>query len=204
MASTRAVPRFSRLEPDARRKQILECAIELFGERPYSDVSTVELASRAGVARALINHYFGTKRALYLEVIRAMLILPPAERLKVPDDDVERQIDWFLDWFLDVVGRHGRMWLVAIEPDGGGTDPDVRAILAEADDIAASRLLGVIGIPEDAQAGRPMALARAYGGMVKASVREWHERGSLTRSEVHLLLRTQLVRLKDSLLAEGS
>lgn len=53
-------PRWRRLEPDQRREQILACATELFGERPFASVSTTELAARAGVARGLINHYFGT------------------------------------------------------------------------------------------------------------------------------------------------
>lgn len=201
---TAAVPRFNRLEPDARRKQILDCAIALFGERPYSDVSTVELASKAGVARALINHYFGTKRALYLEVIRTMLILPPEERMVLPDGDIDRRVDWFLDWFLDTVGKHGKMWLVAVGAEGGGSDSDVRDILAEADDLAAERLLTVLRVPADAQSGRALALVRAYGGTIKAAVREWLDRQTLTRSEVHLLLRTQLLSLNDSLLSESS
>ncbi|MBN9618575.1 MAG: helix-turn-helix transcriptional regulator, partial [Actinobacteria bacterium] len=64
------------MEPDARREQILECATELFGERPYAAVSTGEIAREAGVARGLLNHYFGTKRDLYLEVVRRMVLLP--------------------------------------------------------------------------------------------------------------------------------
>ena len=71
-----AEPRRRRLEPDERREQILACAVELFGERPYAAVSTTELARRAGVARGLINHYFDTKRDLYLEVVRRMVTIP--------------------------------------------------------------------------------------------------------------------------------
>src|SRR3954447_89986 len=69
-------PRWRRLEPDARREQILECAVRLFGERPYASVSTTDIAREAGVARGLLNHYFGTKRDLSLEVVRALVTLP--------------------------------------------------------------------------------------------------------------------------------
>jgi AcrR family transcriptional regulator len=51
-----------RLEPDARREQILSVAIRLFGSKPYAEVSTTDVARDAGVARGLVNHYFGTKR----------------------------------------------------------------------------------------------------------------------------------------------
>src|SRR4051812_5171083 len=65
-----------RLEPDARREQLLECAVRLFGEKPYAEVSTAEIAAEAGIARGLLNHYFGTKRDLYLEVVRRLVFVP--------------------------------------------------------------------------------------------------------------------------------
>jgi AcrR family transcriptional regulator len=68
-----------RLEPDARREQIVEHAIRIFGERPYGEVSMTDIAEDAGVARGLVNHYFGAKRDLYLEVVRRMVQLPPVE-----------------------------------------------------------------------------------------------------------------------------
>src|SRR3954447_20442807 len=74
--SSASEPRWRRLEPDARREQILVCAIQLFGDRPYPAVSTTDIAQAAGVARGLINHYFGTKRDLYLEVVRRMVTIP--------------------------------------------------------------------------------------------------------------------------------
>ena len=63
----------SRADGDERRRQILAAARRLFSERGYSAVSTTEIAAEAGVARGLINHYFGTKRELYVEVVREMV-----------------------------------------------------------------------------------------------------------------------------------
>ncbi|MDG3011584.1 TetR/AcrR family transcriptional regulator [Rhodococcus sp. D2-41] len=189
-------PRRQRLEPDERRKQILDCAIRLFGERPYADVSTVELAREAGVARGLINHYFGTKRDLYLEVVRAMVIVPPSDQMVPPAGSLRKKIDWFLDWFLDMVGRHGQTWLAAIGAEGIANDAEVQSILAEADDLAADRVLAVVGLDPGASDGAQLqAMTRAYGGMVKAAVREWLDRKTLTRSEVHILLRQTLLGL---------
>ncbi|HZY75057.1 MAG TPA: helix-turn-helix domain-containing protein, partial [Jatrophihabitantaceae bacterium] len=74
--TTAEAPRWRRLGPDERREQILDCAVRLFGERPYAAVSTTDIARAAGVARGLLNHYFGTKRDLYLEVVKAMVQMP--------------------------------------------------------------------------------------------------------------------------------
>jgi AcrR family transcriptional regulator len=54
------------MEPDARRAEILGVARRLFGAKSYSTVSIADIASEAGVARALVSHYFGGKRLLYL------------------------------------------------------------------------------------------------------------------------------------------
>ena len=62
-----------RSDADERRRRILSVARRLFSERGFSDVSTIEIASEAGVARGLINHYYGTKRELYVEVVREMV-----------------------------------------------------------------------------------------------------------------------------------
>src|ERR1700732_1109937 len=74
--ATSPAPRWQRLEHDERRGQILACARRLFSERPYAAVSTTEIAREAGVARGLLNHYFGTKRDLYLEVVRSLVRMP--------------------------------------------------------------------------------------------------------------------------------
>ncbi|PRX44924.1 TetR family transcriptional regulator [Prauserella shujinwangii] len=58
-----------RMEPDARRAEILGVARRLFGARSYSTVSTSDIAAEAGVARALLNHYFGSKRQVHLDVV---------------------------------------------------------------------------------------------------------------------------------------
>ncbi len=186
-------PRWQRLEPDARRRQILECAIRLFGERPFAAVSTTEIAREAEVARGLINHYFGNKRDLYLEVIRVMVTLPPPDHLDIPSGSLAQRADAFIAWFLDAVEQHGRTWLVAVAGEGLATDPDVQRILKEADDRAADGLIDVLGLADHPLRPLLHAQIRSFGGMTKAAGREWILEGTLNRDEVHaLLVRTLL------------
>ncbi|MBJ8348426.1 TetR/AcrR family transcriptional regulator [Antrihabitans sp. YC2-6] len=177
-----------RLEPDERRGQILDCAIRMFGERPYAAVSTSDLAKEAGVARGLINHYFGTKRDLYLVVVRKMVKLPDDDRTELPAGSLRGRIEAMITWLLDNIEEHGRTWVVAVGAEGVGDDPEVQRILDEADEVAAERVLQLLGLAGSEQADELRAMTRAYGGLVKAAGREWIARGSLTRDQVHLLL----------------
>ncbi|GAA3453225.1 TetR/AcrR family transcriptional regulator [Dactylosporangium matsuzakiense] len=177
-----------RLEPDKRRAQILSCAVRLFGERPYADVSTSDIAEAAGVARGLINHYFGTKRDLYIEAVRILVTIPAVAVEQLPVGDRATRIDASVTWFLDVVSRHSRSWLAAV--DAG--DPDVRRVLAEADEVAAQSILTAVGL---ADTGEHRAVMRAYCGLAKATAREWLERGALDRERSHAVLATTLTTL---------
>lgn len=183
-----------RLEPDVRRGQILACAVRLFGERPYSEVSTTDIALAAGVARGLLNHYFGTKKELYLEVIRVMVTIPEVAVVNLPDGDLRTRVDASVAWFLDVVSRHSTSWLAAVTAGGVGHDAEVDRVLAEAEDVAADSVLvavGLAGVTEHREQLRGMI--RAYLGLAKGTAAEWLKRGVLTRDEVHLLMATTLM-----------
>jgi AcrR family transcriptional regulator len=188
-----AAPRWRRLEPDERREQILTCAMRLFGERPYAAVSTTELAAQAGVARGLINHYFGTKRDLYLEVVHRMVTIPRFAVEQLPDGSLEDRVTAAVDWFLDGVARNSKAWLAATGEVG--RDPEVERIMAEADETAADRVLEATGLGEAAAHRELRAMVRSYGGMVRSAAREWLVRKDLTRAQVQILLSTTLLAL---------
>ncbi|MFI6865886.1 TetR/AcrR family transcriptional regulator [Nocardia sp. NPDC050406] len=190
-----APARRRRLEPDERRAQILACAIDMFGERPYAAVSTAELAQRAGVARGLINHYFGNKRDLYLAVVRRMVTLPRPEAMAVPTGTTRERVDASVSWLLDTIGEHGHTWVKVTGLEGIGDDPEVQRILDEADTAAADRMVAMMGLEGSLHSDELRALVRCYGGLVKAAGREWIVRGSLTRAQVHDLLADMLLTL---------
>ncbi|WP_199435077.1 TetR/AcrR family transcriptional regulator [Qaidamihabitans albus] len=194
--TTESAPKWRRLEPDERKEQIFACAADLFGERPYGEVSTSDIAARAGVARGLINHYFGTKRDLYLAVVKRALTVPHFAVKRLPEGSLEQRTDAAVEWFLDMVSKQEKMWLAAITPEGIGRDVEVERILDEADRNSADRVLEAVGLsPDDAHWNELNALVRAYGGMVKAAGREWLVRGALNRQQVHTLLSRSLLTL---------
>jgi AcrR family transcriptional regulator len=183
-------PRWQRLEHDERRRQILACARRLFSERNYDAVSTTDIAREAGVARGLLHHYFGTKRDLYLEVVRSLVRMPSNPvPLHGPGPGLDLVIDQSVERWLVMLERNRETWLAAVGPRGLGRDPEVEAILDDAREQAADRLIEALQTYEAAQAPDELrATIRAYSGFAEAASVEWLLRKRLTREQVRALL----------------
>ncbi len=178
-----------RLDPDQRRSEILAVARHLFGGSSYSAVSTSEIARSAGVARGLINHYFGGKYELYLEVLRQMLVVPESVTDGLPRTTAEERIAICVDRWLDVVERDRRMWLSAIGSEAGDKDGDVERIMLESEEIATDHILRAAMMSEVTEGREALrAMIRSYGSMLRAASREWLVRGTLTRADLHVML----------------
>jgi AcrR family transcriptional regulator len=190
MAPPRPGPRWQRLDHHERRGQILACARRLFSERSYTSVSTTEIAREAGVARGLLNHYFGTKRDLYLEVVRTLVRTPPNPvPLQAPGRGIEVVIAESVDRWLTMLERNRGTWLAALGARGLGRDPEVDEILEDAREQAADRLIEALQTYEAARAPNELRAAiRAYSGFAEAASIEWLERRRLTRQQIHTLL----------------
>jgi AcrR family transcriptional regulator len=188
--SVSPAPRWQRLEYDERRAQILACARRLFSERNYDAVSTTDIANEAGVARGLLHHYFGTKRDLYLEVVRSLVKMPSNPvPLQAPGRGLETVISESVDRWLTMLERNRETWLAAIGPRGLGRDPEVEAILDEAREQAADRLIEALQTYEAAQAPDELrATIRSYSGFAEAASVEWLLRSRLTREQTRTLL----------------
>ncbi len=184
--------RWQRLEHDERRQQILACARRLFSQRNYDAVSTTDIAREAGVARGLLHHYFGTKRDLYLEVVRSLMRMPsnPVPE-QAPGRGLESVISDSVERWLRMLERNRGTWLAAIGARGLGRDRQVEAILDQAREEAAERLVGALQRCAAAPVPAPdelRAAMRSYSGFAEAASVEWLERRRLTRDQVQALL----------------
>ena len=197
MATPATAPHPARLDGDVRRLEILAAARKLFSERGFSSVSTTELAAEAGVARGLINHYFGTKRELYVEVVREMVRFRSQPVPEYVDGATPRErLDESIDRWLEMVARNREAWLAAIGAEGLGRDPEIEAVLDQAREEATLRLIAVLGLGPAANAPPELhAVLRAYGGMAEAATREWLERDRWSREQVAAFLKEALPRL---------
>lgn len=74
-----------RRDAQGTRLRLLDAASELFAERGYERATVRDIAARAGANQALLFRYFGSKKALFGEVMarggQEQLRTTPAERL---------------------------------------------------------------------------------------------------------------------------
>jgi AcrR family transcriptional regulator len=197
--------RAPRLAPEARREQLLEVAADVFRGRTLDDVSLDEVAEAAGVARGLINHHFGTKRGLYVEVMRHAMRAP---ELPVPEhaegETARSRFQQAVGEWLDALERAPELWIQAVDTSGAG-DPEITEIVAETRDQASRRIVQVMGLGalEQLQPER-RAMVEIYRAMVEAAVRQWLESGRLSREQAQNFIVETGVRAADGLLDELS
>jgi AcrR family transcriptional regulator len=185
------LPQRRRLTPDARRAELLRAGERVFTERAYEDVSIEQIADAAGVSKNLLYHYFGGKRDLYLETIRAAtsemlsrtepdLRLPPIARLRASIDEHLAYVEEHADGYLKLLR-------------GASGDTDVQAIVADARRAVVVRTIASLPL---GGASPPPGLALALHGWVgfidELSI-AWLEHPALSREELREMLVHQFV-----------
>ena len=192
--------RWTRLGPEARREQILVTARDLFEQKGYDAVSMSDVAAAAKVTRGLVHHYFGSKRELYLDVVRSVLAEAPTLVAATEASSLEEMVERNASLVLDYLGSNRGM-LLAIAPSGDlGRDPEVAELADMAREAAIDQVIANhFGDPSIAPPEARLVI-RAFLGLVEASCREWLFRGRATRPQVEALLaQTILALIRDAL-----
>jgi hypothetical protein len=125
-----------------------------------------------------------------------MMVVPASVSQRLPPTSAEERLSICVDRWLDVVERNREMWLSAIGLEAVGNDPEIDRIMLEADEIATDRILEA-AMMTDVTAGRDKlrAMIRAHSAMLKAASREWLVRGTLSRSDLHVVLTRTVLHL---------
>jgi AcrR family transcriptional regulator len=178
-----AEPAYRRMQNDERRALLLERATRLFGEHGYDGVSMSQLAREANISKALLYHYFPSKRRLFEAALAAGAAelrertqpdpgRPPAEQLAVT-------LDAFLRW----VQERPRAYAKMLESAGAR---EVRETMAQVRAETAARILS--GLGPDGE--RPATRAAVFGWLafLDAAILDWIEHGDMPREELHGML----------------
>lgn len=135
MSSGTGHPRRQRLDVAARREAILAAALRCFAEAPYAEASVADVAREANSSAALVFHYFGSKAALYAEVVSAAVAeLGRAQRVAIDalaDGAPKRdRVRASILVYLDYIAAHPRTWAAPLL--GGEEPPEAVAVRRQA------------------------------------------------------------------------
>lgn len=178
-----SAPARQRLHVDERKSQLLDLAIDLFGDRSYEEISIDEFAKQGGISKGLLYHYFPSKRALYVAAVKhaadRLLQKTKVEQSSRPGrHDALRQ---GLAAYLRYVEEHAAAYAFLLR-SGVGSDDEVAAIVEETRSRFAARVGEGIGLDEEDVEGR--LLIRGWIGFVEATSLAWAEERSVSRERL--------------------
>lgn len=127
--------------PIEKQNVIIDGALKAFGTNGYKKTSVSDIASAAGISKAMVFHYFGTKKALYIYLIDLCSDIIMNEI----DEKFDKTVTDFFDRIMlsanikmSVMKKHPAIFLfltsVYFETDEEVKD-DIKAILAKGDNF---------------------------------------------------------------------
>jgi len=93
------------IEQQSQPEKILNAAYDIISTRGYANVSTRDIADRAGVVLSQLNYYFTNKEGLFKEVVRMMIskYLTEIERSLAKQDSPKERVGSLVNYFREML-----------------------------------------------------------------------------------------------------
>jgi AcrR family transcriptional regulator len=154
MAAARSTEKRVRLDPVARRAQLIALGVEMLATRTLDALSVEDIALKAGISRGLLFHYFASKQEFHIEVARAaaqeLLDRTAPDPALTPVDALRGALAAFIDYVEENPDNYKSLVRGAASGDAA-----MRAIFDETRASMAGRVVEVLaelGLPLGPQA----------------------------------------------------
>jgi AcrR family transcriptional regulator len=176
-------PAYTRLENDERRRRLLDLGARLFTEHAYDEISMSQIARAAGISKALLYHYFPSKRDYFVatlaggaEELRARVEpdpdLPPAQALA-------GSVDAYLTWIEENAAAYEKLFRSA------GAVPEVRELVDGVRAATADRIVEGLGAAANPRA---RTAVRGWLWFMDGACLDWIAHRDLERPDLQGLL----------------
>ena len=82
--------------PEEKQNLIIDAALKTFAMHGYKKTSISDIASAAGISKAMVFHYFGTKKELYLYLVNTCVTSISTEVVEKFDESITDLFDRIL------------------------------------------------------------------------------------------------------------
>ena len=191
-------PAYTRLDVDERRRQLLELGTELFTKHSYGELSMAEIARQAGISKALLYHYFPSKRDFFVATLERATEELRARTEPDPTKPPLEQLTASLDGYLELIEENSASYEKLIE--SATTVAEVRELIENVRELTAQRILA--GIVPEGQAAPPAvrAAVRSWLWFMDGACLDWVRERDFSRRELRDML---LGTLMGSIVAAG-
>lgn len=185
MSELRASDPKQRMPAQARRRQLLEVALEKFAARGFHETSMEEIADAAGVTKPVLYQHFHSKQDLFLELLESEgndLQRDVMERAAAETDPYQQVLAGFRAYFDFVCNRTSAFQLLF--GSGARLADDFNDSVRRNEEAIA----GVIGrfIDADIDAEHRDLLGHAIVGLGEVAGRRWlatHDAGEMDAAD---------------------
>ncbi|MCL2820676.1 MAG: TetR/AcrR family transcriptional regulator [Oscillospiraceae bacterium] len=182
--------------PQEKQNRIVDAAMTLFGEVGYKKAYISEIASDAGISKALIFHYFGSKKGLYSYLVyyTGKIVMTEAqhERDTANKDFIDRALTT-IKFRLSLKNRYPAMnaFIESVyNEDEPEVEADIERLKAIATDMHSKVELSVSETAYLRQGVDPALVMDLVEKYTEGIVYEWHAGNSIddTMAGVHRCL----------------
>ncbi len=190
----------SRLSPAERRSQLIALGLELLRNQALHELSVDELAAAAGISKALVYHYFGSKA----DLLRAIAAAAAEEFIAVTEPDpallLEEQLDQSMAAFVRYVADN-QVGYVMLVRGPASTDDAMRELFERTRTRVVERIMSKLGPFDPAPPGFRLVV-RGWVAFAEEVTTTWVNDPSMGEDVLLALLRDSLTRLVELVVAD--
>jgi AcrR family transcriptional regulator len=178
-------PAYTRLGVDERRRQLLELGTDLFARHSYEELSMAAIAKEAGISKALLYHYFPSKRDYFVATLQQ-----GAEELRRrtatdPGLPPLEQLTGSLEAFLAYIEENPHAYRKLMQ--SATSVAEVHHLIEQVREQTAQRILDAI-FPRRKVPARARAAVRGWFWFMDGVCLDWLEQRDIERTGVRDLL----------------
>jgi AcrR family transcriptional regulator len=161
-----------RLPAPRRRRQLLDVALDVFAERGYHEASMDDVAEAAGVTKPVLYQHFGSKRDLYLELLRDVgtQLMDAVVEATAAADGPRQQVHAGFVAYFEFVSKHVSAFRLLFG-SGRQADEEFLAVTHRVEERMAEAVAALITV--DIDDVHRQLLANGVVGLAEATSRHW-------------------------------